>query len=75
VEGSIDREDIVPRFLIGEHVYLRPLEAGDLMYIQKWANDPEIRGVQIPLVTSEKFASVMSASCANFCHTVFLNLG
>ena len=45
MEGSIDREDIVPRFLIGEHVYLRPLDAGDLMYIQKWANDPGIRGL------------------------------
>jgi hypothetical protein len=30
-----NRESIVPRFLIGEHVYLRPLEAGDLRYIQK----------------------------------------
>ena len=36
---------IVPRFLIGEHVYLRPLDAGDLAYIQKWTNDPEIRGL------------------------------
>ena len=36
---------IVPRFLIGEHVYLRPMESGDLGYIQTWANDPEIRGL------------------------------
>ena len=33
-----NRENIVPRFLIGEHVYLRPLEAGDLRHIQKWVN-------------------------------------
>ena len=45
MEGSIDREDIVSRFLIGEHVYLQPLEERDLPYIQKWANDPEIRGL------------------------------
>ena len=35
----------VTKFLVGERVYLRPLEAGDLPYIQKWANDPEIRGL------------------------------
>jgi RimJ/RimL family protein N-acetyltransferase len=31
------------RFLIGECVYLRPIETGDLPLIRKWANDPEIR--------------------------------
>ncbi|MGD9029365.1 MAG: hypothetical protein PVG25_06095 [Anaerolineae bacterium] len=45
MEGITDREDLVPRFLVGEHVYLRPLDAGDLTAIQKWANDPEIRGL------------------------------
>ena len=34
-----------PRFLVGECVYLRPLEASDLPTIQKWANDPEIRAL------------------------------
>jgi len=33
------------RFLIGKRVYLRPLEKRDLPYIQKWSNDPEIRGL------------------------------
>jgi hypothetical protein len=31
------------RFLLGQRIYLRPLEQGDLGLIQKWANDPEIR--------------------------------
>jgi diamine N-acetyltransferase len=35
----------VPKFLIGERVYLRPLEASDLSRIQKWSNDPEIRAL------------------------------
>jgi RimJ/RimL family protein N-acetyltransferase len=34
-----------PRFLIGEHVYLRPLEKEDLPLIRKWVNDPEIRAL------------------------------
>lgn len=37
--------NIVPRFLIGERVYLRPLKADDLKYVQEWANDPEVRGL------------------------------
>jgi RimJ/RimL family protein N-acetyltransferase len=32
-------------FLMGERVYLRPLEKEDLIHIQKWVNDPEIRGL------------------------------
>ena len=31
------------RFLIGERLYLRPLEKEDLAHIRRWANDPEIR--------------------------------
>jgi diamine N-acetyltransferase len=30
-------------FLIGKRVYLRPLEKEDLVYLRRWANDPEIR--------------------------------
>ena len=30
-------------FLHGDNVYLRPFEKEDLVYIKKWANDPEIR--------------------------------
>ena len=33
----------ISRFLLGERIYLRPLEQGDLHLIQRWANDPEIR--------------------------------
>ena len=31
-------------FLTGENIYLRPFERGDLDYIRKWYNDPELRG-------------------------------
>ena len=43
--GSSDRESLVPKFLVGERVYLRPLEADDLGHIRRWANDPEIRSL------------------------------
>ncbi len=33
------------RFLIGERVYLRPLEREDLPLLRRWANDPEVRGL------------------------------
>jgi diamine N-acetyltransferase len=32
-------------FLIGQRVTLRPIEKSDAGYIQKWCNDPEIRGL------------------------------
>jgi len=31
------------RFLVGERVYLRPIEKEDLADVRRWANDPEIR--------------------------------
>ena len=34
-----------PMFLIGERLYLRPLEKSDLGVLQAWANDPELRGL------------------------------
>jgi RimJ/RimL family protein N-acetyltransferase len=34
-----------PMFLIGERLYLRPLEKSDLGVLQTWANDPELRGL------------------------------
>lgn len=37
------KSESAPGFLIGERVYLRPLERDDLAYIRKWSNDPEIR--------------------------------
>ena len=40
-----NKTTIVPKFLAGKHVYLRPLDRIDLTYIQKWSNDPEIRGL------------------------------
>jgi len=31
------------QFLVGERVYLRPIEPEDLPFIRQWANDPEVR--------------------------------
>lgn len=30
-------------FLIGERLYLRPLERDDLVHVRKWVNDPDVR--------------------------------
>jgi diamine N-acetyltransferase len=40
---SNEKRGVVPRFLVGERVYLRALIRDDLPLIQKWSNDPEIR--------------------------------
>jgi len=40
-----NKATIVPKFLTGKHVYMRPLDRNDLTYILKWSNDPEIRGL------------------------------
>ncbi len=37
------RDPMRVKFLIGDRVYLRPVEHDDLACIRKWANDPEIR--------------------------------
>ncbi len=33
------------KFLIGDRIYLRPVEAKDSQLIYKWANDPELRHI------------------------------
>jgi diamine N-acetyltransferase len=38
-------EDTQIKFLIGDRLYLRPLEKEDLPLIRRWANDPEVRGL------------------------------
>jgi len=35
----------VVRFLVGERLYLRPLEREDLPLLRRWANDPEVRAL------------------------------
>jgi len=40
-----NREDLISPFLVGEKVYLRPMEKEDLAYMQKWSNDPETRSL------------------------------
>ena len=44
------------RFLIGNQVYLRPVEKGDINRLYSWSNDPEIRGL-----TGEVFPTVQSS--------------
>ena len=44
------------KFLIGDRVYLRPVERDDLPHIRTWANDPEIRrltGEVTPMTSAE----------------------
>lgn len=38
-------KDNAARFLIGTHVYLRPIEQADLPQLYVWCNDPETRGL------------------------------
>jgi len=33
------------RFLVGERLYLRPIEPADMVHIRHWINDPELRGL------------------------------
>jgi diamine N-acetyltransferase len=40
--GTVTDQPRTP-FLIGQRVYLRPLEREDLPLLRRWANDPEIR--------------------------------
>jgi RimJ/RimL family protein N-acetyltransferase len=43
-EGEMAEEKQEPvGFLVGERLYLRPIERRDLHLVRKWANDPEIR--------------------------------
>jgi len=37
------KEKSSTKFLVGDRIYLRPIEPEDLPLIQKWINDPEIR--------------------------------
>jgi diamine N-acetyltransferase len=37
------KNEAAPGFMIGECVYLRPLEKDDLAHVRRWSNDPEIR--------------------------------
>ncbi len=39
----MNKVETAPGFIIGERVYLRPLEKDDLAHIRQWSNDPEIR--------------------------------
>ena len=42
VKGD-EKGEITPGFLIGERIYIKPLEKDEMVYIRKWTNDPEIR--------------------------------
>ena len=38
-----EKGEITPGFLLGERIYIKPLEKEDMVYIRKWMNEPEIR--------------------------------
>jgi RimJ/RimL family protein N-acetyltransferase len=39
------QSNVKPMFLVGERLYLRPVERGDLAQIQAWSNDAELRAL------------------------------
>ncbi len=41
-------------FMIGEKIYLRPFEHGDLEHLRTWYNDPELRGL---ICTTEPYSA------------------
>ena len=58
------KSDIKPRVLTGTRVYLRPLAKEDSVYLRKWSDDAEIRGL-IGEVTS-----MSQADCEKFLEEV-----
>jgi len=58
------KNDIRPRVLTGKRVYLRPLAKEDSVYLRKWSDDAEIRGL-IGEVTS-----MSQADCEKFLEEV-----
>jgi len=58
------KSDIRPRVLTGKRVYLRPLAKEDSVYLRKWSDDAEIRGL-IGEVTS-----MSQADCEKFLEEV-----
>jgi RimJ/RimL family protein N-acetyltransferase len=58
------KSDIRPRVLTGKRVYLRPLAKEDSVYLRKWSDDAEIRGL-IGEVTS-----MSQADCKKFLEEV-----
>jgi len=55
-----EKSEIKPRVLTGKRVYLRPLAKEDSVYLRKWSDDAEIRGL-IGEVTS-----MSQADCEKF---------
>jgi len=43
--GPEEKSEVKPRVLIGRRVYLRPLAKEDLVYLRKWSEDAELRGL------------------------------
>ena len=43
VVAVAEGQSVRSAFLVGQRLYLRPLEEDDLVCVRKWANDPEIR--------------------------------
>src|SRR4030042_5921430 len=55
-----EKGEVKSRVVIGKRVYLRPLAKEDLVYLRKWSDDAEIRGLigevaSMSKADSEKF--------------------
>jgi RimJ/RimL family protein N-acetyltransferase len=53
------------RVLMGKRVYLRPLAREDLVYLRKWSDDAEIRGL------TGEVTSMSQADCERFLEEVY----
>ena len=58
------KNDIRPRVLTGKRVYLRPLAKEDSVYLRKWSDDAEIRGLIGEVI------SMSQADCEKFLEEV-----
>ena len=64
--GSGEKRGTKPTTLVGQRVSLRPLARGDLVYLRKWLEDAEIRGLigetsPMSKADSEKFLEKVRA--------------
>ena len=59
-----EKGEVKSRVVIGKRVYLRPLAKEDLVYLRKWSDDAEIRGL------TGEVTSMSQADCEKFLEEV-----
>ena len=60
-----EKGEVKSRVVIGKRVYLRPLAKEDLVYLRKWSDDAEIRGL------TGEVTSMSQADCERFLEEVY----